>query len=105
MEAVAVLICCSPNGNLVAAQLPLAIRNATCIPVWGILSVANLTAKEKVMVSTNITATDPVCGMTVNPGEALHSEHEGRPYFFCSAGCQRKFEEDPYYEGRRFVLQ
>ncbi|MCC7336011.1 MAG: heavy metal translocating P-type ATPase [Pirellulaceae bacterium] len=47
------------------------------------------------MVSTNITATDPVCGMTVNPGEALHSEHEGRPYFFCSAGCQRKFEEDP----------
>ena len=95
MEAVAVLICCPPYGNLIAAQLPLEIRNATCIPVWGILSVANLTAKEKVMVSTNITATDPVCGMTVNPGEALHSEHEGRPYFFCSAGCQRKFEEDP----------
>ncbi|QDV25969.1 heavy metal translocating P-type ATPase [Aureliella helgolandensis] len=47
------------------------------------------------MVSTKVTATDPVCGMTVNPGEALHSEHEGRPYYFCSAGCQRKFEEDP----------
>ncbi len=47
------------------------------------------------MVSTNITAIDPVCGMTVNPGEALHSEHDGKSYFFCSAGCQSKFSEDP----------
>ncbi|MCA9126561.1 MAG: cadmium-translocating P-type ATPase [Planctomycetales bacterium] len=42
-----------------------------------------------------MTATDPVCGMTVNPGEALHSEHKGKSYFFCSAGCQSKFSEDP----------
>lgn len=47
------------------------------------------------MVTTDITATDPVCGMTVNPGEALRSEHNDKPYFFCSQGCQRKFEADP----------
>ncbi|MEP7012012.1 MAG: heavy metal translocating P-type ATPase [Acidobacteriota bacterium] len=41
-------------------------------------------------------ALDPVCGMTVNPATAKHrSEHGGKPYFFCSAGCREKFEKDP----------
>ncbi|BBK38129.1 copper-translocating P-type ATPase [Allostella sp. ATCC 35155] len=41
-------------------------------------------------------ATDPVCGMTVDPATAKHRiEHDGRPYFFCSAGCRTKFEADP----------
>ncbi len=47
------------------------------------------------MVTTDITAIDPVCGMNVNPGEALHSEHNEKSYFFCSASCQSKFAEDP----------
>jgi len=46
------------------------------------------------MNTTTITTTDPVCGMMVNPGESHHSEHEGKSYFFCSAGCQKKFEGD-----------
>jgi P-type Cu+ transporter len=25
----------------------------------------------------------------------LRSEHDGRTYFFCSAGCRRKFDADP----------
>lgn len=41
-------------------------------------------------------AKDPVCGMTVDPHTAKHtSEHEGRPYNFCSAGCRTKFQADP----------
>ena len=41
-------------------------------------------------------ATDPVCGMTVDPHTARHrAEHGGRPYYFCSAGCRGKFEADP----------
>jgi xanthine dehydrogenase accessory factor len=41
-------------------------------------------------------ARDPVCGMTVDVTRARHrSEHEGRPFFFCSAGCRRQFDADP----------
>src|SRR5690606_35825563 len=51
--------------------------------------------KGEVMVTTNISSIDPVCGMTVNPGEALRSQYKEKSYFFCSAGCQRKFAADP----------
>src|SRR4030088_885591 len=41
-------------------------------------------------------ATDPVCGMTVNPATAtIKSEHEGRTYYFCSAGCKAAFDKEP----------
>ena len=41
-------------------------------------------------------ATDPVCGMEVEVARASHSaEHDGRRYWFCCAGCRRKFEEAP----------
>ena len=39
---------------------------------------------------------DPVCGMSVDPHTAPHRhQHAGRPYYFCSAGCQAKFQADP----------
>ncbi len=38
---------------------------------------------------------DPVCGMTVTPQSPHHVEHEGRPYYFCSARCHDKFVADP----------
>jgi Cu+-exporting ATPase len=39
---------------------------------------------------------DPVCGMTVDPHKSAHrAEHDGRPYYFCSAGCRTKFLADP----------
>lgn len=38
---------------------------------------------------------DPVCGMTVDPASARSSHHDGLPYYFCSPGCQTKFEQDP----------
>ena len=47
------------------------------------------------MAATQITSIDPVCGMTVDPEHARRSEHVGRSYYFCSAGCQAKFESDP----------
>ncbi len=44
-------------------------------------------------------ATDPVCGMSVDPEAArakgLHAEYEGVDYFFCSRGCKLDFQEDP----------
>jgi Cu+-exporting ATPase len=42
------------------------------------------------------TKKDPVCGMSVDPHTAAHrADHDGRPYFFCSAGCRTKFVADP----------
>jgi xanthine dehydrogenase accessory factor len=39
-------------------------------------------------------AIDPVCGMTVTPGESAHPfTHDGVTYYFCCAGCRRSFEE------------
>ena len=40
--------------------------------------------------------TDPVCGMTVDPHTAKYrADYEGRPTYFCSAGCKVKFQTDP----------
>ena len=40
---------------------------------------------------------DPVCGMTVRAEPLLEkrAEHDGETYWFCGAGCQRKFVADP----------
>ena len=49
-------------------------------------------------------ATDPVCGMSVDPASAEHRrEHGGRTYWFCSGHCARKFEAAPedYLAGAR----
>jgi len=48
-------------------------------------------------------ATDPVCGMSVDPHRTQHrAEHQGHPYYFCCAGCRTKFVADPEkYLGER----
>lgn len=38
---------------------------------------------------------DPVCGMAVTEQSAHRLVHDGRPYYFCSAGCQSKFATNP----------
>ena len=41
-------------------------------------------------------ATDPICGMQVDESKAKNtSVFEGRSYYFCSAGCKKKFDADP----------
>jgi Cu+-exporting ATPase len=41
-------------------------------------------------------ATDPVCGMTVDPVHPRGKfEHRGVMYYFCAPGCQQKFAADP----------
>src|SRR5689334_14240441 len=40
-------------------------------------------------------AKDPVCGMTVETDTPHRAEHEGKTYYFCSAGCRAKFVADP----------
>ncbi|HLU30693.1 MAG TPA: XdhC family protein [Acidimicrobiia bacterium] len=51
---------------------------------------------ETVTVEEPETAIDPVCEMTVDIATAqFKTEHEGKTYYFCAAGCQRAFEANP----------
>ncbi len=38
---------------------------------------------------------DPVCGMRVDPAEAISATHEGRRFSFCSEACRLEFLADP----------
>jgi len=38
---------------------------------------------------------DPVCHMELADATRESSRYEGRDYFFCSAGCRRRFEKNP----------
>lgn len=41
-------------------------------------------------------ATDPVCGMTVDPAQAAgRYEHKGQIYYFCAESCLNRFRSDP----------
>ena len=44
-------------------------------------------------------ASDPVCGMQVEPATAeekgLTAEYNGQTYYFCGTGCLLDFKEDP----------
>ena len=42
------------------------------------------------------TATDPVCGMQLDPHTAQHrASHGGQTYYFCSAKCRETFVAHP----------
>ncbi len=47
-------------------------------------------------VTPAVTATDPVCGMSVAAVPAsLHLEHAGQTWYFCGPGCQQAFADNP----------
>src|SRR5215472_9395668 len=49
-----------------------------------------------------ITATDPVCGMRVNPGSTkFATEHDGEQVYFCGRSCLEKFKADPEKYSRK----
>jgi xanthine dehydrogenase accessory factor len=52
------------------------------------------TGPEPEQADSPVTATDPVCGMTVVVGaDTLSLEDHGESVYFCSAGCLQAFEE------------
>jgi Cu+-exporting ATPase len=38
---------------------------------------------------------DPICGMTVDEATSLHSERDGKKFYFCSDQCQEEFLSAP----------
>jgi xanthine dehydrogenase accessory factor len=68
-----------------------------------VLTLAELvTARRKrgpapaaIETSPVVFATDPVCGMTVDPLTSTHkATYLSKTYWFCCAGCQSSFEQD-----------
>jgi Cu+-exporting ATPase len=54
--------------------------------------LATVTASD----ASAATATDPVCGMTVERSRAAaHRRHAGQDYWFCSPGCAETFDAHP----------
>jgi len=54
------------------------------------------TGGKTALTAAAATATDPVCGMTVDPATSKHHfDHAGTIFHFCSAGCRSKFAVDP----------
>jgi YHS domain-containing protein len=51
------------------------------------------------MTSEPVTATDPVCGMTVDieaaRAKGLTSTYRDQEYAFCGRGCKLEFDDDP----------
>lgn len=40
--------------------------------------------------------TDPVCGMQIEESAAAgKSEYQGQTFYFCSAACKTRFDEEP----------
>jgi P-type Cu+ transporter len=39
---------------------------------------------------------DPVCGMTIDPADAVgHVDHDGQTYYFCAQSCLERFTAEP----------
>jgi Cu+-exporting ATPase len=46
--------------------------------------------------TTPVEVLDPVCGMMIEPADAVGSfEYKGQRYYFCNPSCQTRFEADP----------
>ena len=51
---------------------------------------------QKAAAPAVLFATDPVCGMTVDPLTSQHKAvHAGTTYWFCCDGCRAEFEKEP----------
>jgi P-type Cu+ transporter len=60
------------------------------------MSAEEVQTHHKEYSTESSAATDPVCGMRVDPSKARASrEYSGKTYFFCCEGCAKKFADAP----------
>jgi xanthine dehydrogenase accessory factor len=80
----------APQEIAVAVLADLVQRRASGAIATGVPAAASVATSEL------HEAIDPICGMAVAVATAHHrAVHQGRTFYFCSAGCQAKFEADP----------
>ncbi len=76
-----------------APELPHDVVVSATDPV---IEIGHDEKKEQDMSEKSPTASDPVCGMTIDPAEAATStKYEGQTYYFCSKDCAKTFAADP----------
>ena len=86
-----------PGWNL-TTFLDLGFLALVAVLGWRFLTTGGVDHLRAMSVTPGSTgmATDPVCGMSVDPGVATEkAEHDGRTWYFCSSGCRAAFEEHP----------
>ena len=82
--------CCKSSATVAPES------DATRTPETAPAGAASSCCGSKPAAASGKTATDPVCGMTVDPLTTPHrAEHDGHPFYFCSNGCREKFIADP----------
>jgi membrane fusion protein, copper/silver efflux system len=59
-------------------------------------AMPGMPAPKSGVAVTTATVKDPVCGMDIDPKDAVGKvEFKGRTYYFCSDECKTKFEKEP----------
>ncbi len=57
---------------------------------------AAMSVQESGSSEKGASATDPVCGMSIDPATAhWSSDYQGTKYYFCAKGCKETFDENP----------
>ncbi len=83
----------NPAGLDLGGRLP---EEVALSIVAEIVQLRRAAAAKPAPAEVSPTATDPVCGMTVEIQAARHrATHQGHDYYFCNPRCREKFLADP----------
>jgi len=68
----------------------------TAIYPYRVTVSSGIGVEQSIHWHDDATATDPVCGMKVDPAKTPHRHtQDGHAYYFCGAGCRSKFIAEP----------
>ena len=84
-----------PMGNAPAAKPAPGIKSAPGAKPAPSAPMDHSKMAMAATADTSTQATDPVCGLKVDPAMAPHANHEGKSYSFCSEQHRELFQKNP----------